>query len=149
MTTRIQKWPLAALWMRAVANECGYTPEVAKPLGAAYAMARRRPKQYEAEVVEGHLGFAGLWFLEPEEGRVCTNGESFRAKDYDVLVLVRFPDLHTHQGLLYVAIDSADQFPIEVLDQTDRPWQRFEAALAGRRSLTVGVAMELLDGLQP
>ena len=142
---RIHRWPLAAVWMRAVANACGYTPETAKPLGLAYATARRRPREYEREAVES-LPFAGLWFLELDD-RVYLGGESIRALNYDCQVIGEFPDEITHHKLFYAAVDAAESWSLEKLDQTDFAWRRFEAGMGGRRSLSFGLAHELVRSL--
>jgi len=138
------------MWMRAVANACGYTPQTAKPLGLAYALARRYPKRYERERVgDASLQFAGLDFLEPTDGQVCALGESFRTADYDRKVIGAYPSEMAHHTLFYTAIDRAELFPMIKLDQTDMAWSRFDAAIGGRRTLSLGLAHEAIGGLHP
>lgn len=149
MPHMIDQWALAAVWMRAVANSCGYTPETAKPLGLAYALARRFPTRYEKERLEGGLAFAGLKFLEPREGQIVVNGESYRACNYDRRVVPEFAKPHQHHTLLYVAADSAELFPIETADQTNLTWCRFVEMLGTRHSATINFAKTLFEEIHP
>lgn len=140
---KVKRWQLGALWMRAVANSCGYGPGTAKPLALAYATARRHPKAYQREVEE-HLAFAGLWFIEPDDGEICTNGESFCADDYDERVVEGFA---SHHPLFYRAVDVAELLPFGKADSTSMAWDRFTAGMGGRSSLSVASAHKLLDGI--
>lgn len=146
---KIDRWALAALWMRAVANGCGYTPGMAQPLAIAYATARRLPAKYEAHR-DGHLDFAGLTFLEPEDCVVLALGSRWTSFHYATRVLHHFPGHKPeHDRLFYDALDSAELFPIEQADQTDITWRRFAAAIGRRSSVTPEDAAKLLRGLRP
>jgi hypothetical protein len=146
---KIDQWALAALWMRAVANGCGYTPSMAMPLAIAYTEGRKRPALYKREAC-GDLRFAGMTFLEPQEDRVVANGRTYKRMDYDINVLHHFPGgKPMHDDLFYVAVESAALFPVEKADGSPIAWDRFTAALGTRTKLTPQEAKELLGGIRP
>lgn len=149
-STRIDQWTLGALWMRACASACGYTPETAKPLGLAYAQARRWPNSYARTLVsDGSINFGGLAFHEPTDGTIRSSGRSLRAGHYDRAVVSQFNVAQEHHVLYYAALDVADAYHIEVLDQRDTAWRAFAKAWGRRRTLSLGLAAELLQELKP
>lgn len=143
---------LTALWMRAVANCCGYNPGMAKALGVAYAWARDEPKLYEAHAVKGHIKFAGLWFVEPVDDEIESSGLRFDGEWYDVWVRNNgtkrgSPEDHAlHDKLFYRAVDIAEELPFARIDATSLAYDRLIRELGGRPRVSVGAALEAIEG---
>ncbi len=147
-STRLRRVHIGAIWMRAVANACGYTPELAKPLGLAYSMARTTKRKLYEKYVCGDLEFAGLRFLEPAEDVVHSMGQNLLAIDYEQNVTHRFETPAKHLDLFYVAVDSAETYTLEELDQTDIAWKRLKAAFGLRTSFSSVSALELFNAVK-
>ncbi len=142
---RLRRYHVGAIWMRAVASACGYTPEVAKPLGLAYALASTTKRKLYSKYMCGDLDFAGLTFLEPSDGVIHSMGKNLLADDYDSTVMSCFADANEHQELLYVAIESAEFYTLEELDQTPVSWTRLKAAFGLRTSFAASSAQDVLE----
>lgn len=145
LTTGVQRWPLAALVMRGVANCCGYNPGMAKALAAGYVHARRHPREYAHERDE-HLKFGGLWYLDLGDDRVAIAGERFDAARYDREVIAP-TTMKLHQPLFYLACEVAEGLPFERMDSTSLVWDRLTERLGRRQYLSFDDARKLVEGL--
>lgn len=122
------RFTVGAVWMRAVAGTVGYDGRLAKALGFAYTIARRRPTAYDERA--GSFLFAGLRFHESSAGRIIVCDRRFDWRTYDREVLGAFAQPRDHERAYYVAVELLDGVDVELLDTTDKAWRAYTRACA-------------------
>ena len=129
---RITRLDILTLWGRALAHTVGYTAEIARPLGVAWAYRRTDPRNRQPP--EG-LAFGGYVFerFEAADGQLgfTSHGAVRWPGDYEAAKARIGP---SHDELLALAMEALQRYSITKLDGT-----KLGAELLHRRLLGAGI----------